>query len=124
MAWLSSCCRDALIPDEWFRVLYAAVVDHMSNDDDRCSPKDETLGRACAKSGRTIRRITAKMKAAALLKKHKKLGASHYEFPFQDRPPVAAVNETRPATGDRKTGHVWPQDRPPVGRTEPSIEPS
>lgn len=124
MTWLTERCGK--VGDDQFCVLYTLIVKFLSNGSDWCNPKDKTLGEACGKSERTIRRITSELKAAGHIDKKKQLGASHYTFIglTEDRPHMAGLDETRPATGGTKTGKIWPEDRPPVGRTEPSLEPS
>jgi hypothetical protein len=124
MSWLTEKLGE--VGDDEFAVLYALIMNYLSNGSDWCNPTDKMLGQACGKSERTIRRITAGLKAKGHIDKKKRLGASQYTFIGlnEDRSHMAGLNETRPATYDRKTCHAWPEERPPVGRTEPSLEPS
>jgi hypothetical protein len=106
MTWVSELCADPFLTDQEFRTMYGLLVVHYGDETDWCGPKDDTLARTCAKSGRTIRRITSALKNR-YLNKGKRLGASRYSFPLlQDRSTLTGLNETRPANFCTKTGHL------------------
>jgi hypothetical protein len=118
MALLSRYCGSHEISDQEFRVLFALLIEFLDNRSDWCRPCDAKLGAACAKSERTVRRITAKLKHAGHIEKRKRLGASQYSFTAlaerkQDRPTLAG-----------NTCQLWSHVRPTDGRTEPSYHPS
>src|SRR6476661_5999263 len=80
MTWLSKLCRDPFITDAQFRVLYSLIVNWLHNESDWCKPTDEKLGESCAKSERTIQRISAELKREGHIDKQKRLGPSEYIF--------------------------------------------
>jgi hypothetical protein len=102
---------------------------YLGNESRWCKPSDGVLGKSVVKSDRTARRITVERNG--ILIKHKRLGTSQYEFPeLEDKTghllaELDAAARERPDSFDTKIGQFQTQDRPPVGRTEPSyLEPS
>ena len=135
MTWLSEMCRDPFVTDGQFRVAYSLVVTWLHNESDWCKPTDEKLGNSCGKSGRTIRRLTAELQDAGHIDKQKQLGPSQYVFtgltdgenistPANLGQCSVSRDISTPANLGIKTGRVGYEDRPPVGRTEPSNLPS
>jgi hypothetical protein len=134
MAWLSKRCRDPFITDAQYRVLSSLIHDWLHNESDWCKPTDKKLGESCAKSDRTIRRLTHQLEKEGHIDKQKLLGPSQYVFVgLTDENEATPANlgqcechgdKTTPANLGIKTGQVGYEDRPPVGRTEPSNLPS
>jgi hypothetical protein len=134
LSWLNALCADGSITDAFFRVHYALVARFLQDESEECRPTDETLGLACGKSDRTVRRITAQSKGLGLIEKIKTLGASLYRFPHiqanETRPAIGGRIETeqdrpswvsRPANLGTKTGHLLAGQEPTV---EPTLEPT
>jgi hypothetical protein len=133
MNWLNEKCADPNISDHQFRFLYALLSKHYSNSSDWCDPKDETVGKSCAKSERTIQRISAELRAAGVIDKQKQLGPSHYSFPGLTKavdnsefpPHMAGLNETGPAAhGGKHPPNMTGNSRHSVAGQNPSLIPS
>jgi hypothetical protein len=123
MAWLDEKCRDPLITDAQFRLLYPLVAQYLANDNYQCNPKDETLGRSCAKSVSTVRRLTKELKDTEQITKKKQLGASRYGFHGLTED-LSRLGGLRPLTCEQKTSQLRTEDLSPVGRTEPPFRTS
>ena len=135
MAWLTQRCRDPFVLDSHFRVLFALVIEWLDNESNWCKPTDEKLGESCAKSERTVQRITAELKREEHIEKRKRLGPSEYVFigltdaeneltPANLDGCERPTDKSRPAILGIKTRHIGYEDPPPVGRTKPSDLPS
>ena len=126
MAMLSRACASREVTAEEFRVLFALVIGHLSNETDWCQPKDKTLGQSCATCTRSVGTHTRSLVAKGWITKKQTLHASKYEFPSITpcRQLPADMPESMSATQSIHVGKLEHSCRHTACRTEPSLEPS
>src|SRR5262245_23327155 len=81
MAILSKACASKDVTPQEFRVLFALIIEHLSNGTDWCNPTDETLGLSCATGRRSVGTHTRGLKAKGWITKRQTLHAPEYGFP-------------------------------------------